>query len=117
MIFSSEKWPIQVSQAAICWFCWQRSYWHNSRLIGAVLINIVSLLMALRVEAQQVRSIQVPAPYNACNLRSGGGTQYSVLGTFRNGTSVTLLGGFGRGWYRVQVAQEIGWLARQCLGL
>ncbi|MEO0394758.1 MAG: SH3 domain-containing protein [Cyanobacteria bacterium P01_A01_bin.137] len=70
-----------------------------------------------RVEAQQVRLIQAPAPYNGCNLRSGGGTQHSVSGTFRNGTSVTLLGEFGGGWYRVQVQQQIGWLARQCLGL
>ena len=88
------------------------------RWCGLLLVTMTSLLLGSRVQAQQpVRAIQAPAPYNACNLRSGGGTQYSVLGTFFNGNSVTLLGEFGRGWYRVQVGQQIGWMARQCLGL
>ncbi|MEM9484351.1 MAG: SH3 domain-containing protein [Cyanobacteria bacterium P01_F01_bin.116] len=85
---------------------------------GFVLIPMVALMLANRVEAQQrVRVIQAPFPYNACNLRTGAGTQHSVAGTFRNGTAVTLLGQSGRGWYRVQVGQTIGWMARQCLGL
>ncbi len=84
---------------------------------GFILTTVAFLMLASRADAQQVRSIQAPAPYNACNLRSGGGTQYSVVGTFRNGRSVTLLGESGRGWYRVQIGEEIGWMARQCLGL
>ncbi|MEO1180667.1 MAG: SH3 domain-containing protein [Cyanobacteria bacterium J06636_28] len=87
------------------------------RWSGIILVPMAFFVLISRVEAQQVRSMQAPPPYNACNLRSGGGTQYSVLGTFRNGTSVTLLGEFGGGWYRVQVQQQVGWLARQCLGL
>lgn len=74
-------------------------------------------MLASRAEAQNVRQIQAPAPYNACNVRSAGGTQYTVVGTFRNGTAVTLLGETGRGWYRIQVGQITGWVARQCLGL
>ncbi|MEM1255250.1 MAG: SH3 domain-containing protein [Cyanobacteria bacterium P01_H01_bin.21] len=92
--------------------------WKQKQWCGLVLVPVIFLMLGSHVQAQQqVRSIQAPAPYNACNLRSGGGTQYSVLGTFRNGNSVTLLGESGRGWYRVQVGQQIGWLARQCLGL
>ncbi|MEM8615118.1 MAG: SH3 domain-containing protein [Cyanobacteria bacterium P01_H01_bin.105] len=78
---------------------------------------IASFMLSTQAQAQQAWSIQAPAPYNACNLRSQGGTQYSVLGTYRNGQAVTLLGESGRGWYRVQVGQQIGWMARQCLGL
>ncbi len=78
---------------------------------------MVSFMLTGRVEAQQVRVIQAPAPYNACNVRSQAGIQNSVVGTFRNGQSVTLLGESGLGWYRVQVGQTIGWMARQCLGL
>ncbi len=84
---------------------------------GFILIPIASFMLASRVEAQQTRVIQAPAPYNACNVRSQAGIQYSILGTFRNGQSVTLLGQSGRGWHRVQVGQTIGWMARQCLGL
>lgn len=84
---------------------------------GLILTTIAFLMLASRADAQQVRLIQAPAPYNACNLRSGGGIQYSVVETFRNGRSVTLLGESGRGWYRVRVGEEIGWMARQCLGL
>ena len=91
---------------------------YRQHLCGLLLVPLISFALSGRAQAQQsVRSIQAPPPYNACNLRSGGGIQYSVSGTFRNGTSVTLLGEFGRGWYRVQVGQQIGWLARQCLGL
>ncbi|NEQ53399.1 MAG: SH3 domain-containing protein [Leptolyngbya sp. SIO3F4] len=92
-------------------------HWKGLHWSALILIPVASLVVAFRAEAQEVRVIQAPAPYNACNLRSGGGVQYSVLGTFRNGTSVTLLGEYGRGWYRVQVQQETGWIARQCLGL
>lgn len=87
------------------------------RWSSVILVPMAFFVLVSRVEAQQVRSMQAPAPYNGCNLRSGGGTQYSVVGVFRNGTPVTLLGESGGGWYRVQVQQEIGWLARQCLGL
>ena len=85
----------------------------SSLLLGA----IAPLLMVDQAQAQQVRLIQAPFPYNACNVRSGGGVQYTVVGTFRNGTSVTLLGESGRGWYRVQIQNVTGWVARQCLGL
>lgn len=79
---------------------------------------MVAFVISGQAQAQlAVRVIQAPAPYNACNLRSSGGIQHSVVGTFRNGTSVTLLGEAGRGWYRVQVGQTVGWMARQCLGL
>ena len=67
--------------------------------------------------ALHVRTIQMATPYNAANIRSGPGVEYSVIGTYRNGTTVTLLGEYGRGWYRVQVGQTIGWLPRQALGL
>lgn len=87
------------------------------RWSGFILTAIAFLVFASRVSAQQARVIQAPAPYNACNLRSGGGIQYSVVNTFRNGRLVTLLGESGRGWYRVQVGEQIGWMARQCLGL
>ena len=92
---------------------------HPNRLRWSriLLMPVTFFVLTSRVEAQQVRLIQAPAPYNGCNLRSGGGTQYSVSGVFRNGTSATLLGEFGGGWYRVQVPQQVGWLARQCLGL
>ena len=85
--------------------------------LGLALMPMASFMLSSRVEAQQVRVIQAPAPYNACNVRSQGGIRYSVVGTFLNGESVTLLGESGRGWYRVQVGQTIGWMARQCLGL
>ncbi|MEM7065338.1 MAG: SH3 domain-containing protein [Cyanobacteria bacterium P01_B01_bin.77] len=91
--------------------------WKYVRWSGFILILAASLMVTRRVEAQNVRAIQAPAPYNACNVRSAGGIQYSVVGTFRNGTSVTLLGEYGRGWYRVQIQQVTGWVARQCLGL
>lgn len=91
--------------------------WKSVRWSGFILILLTSMMVARRVEAQDVRTIQAPAPYNACNVRSAGGIQYSVVGTFRNGTSVTLLGEYGRGWYRVQIQQVTGWVARQCLGL
>lgn len=91
--------------------------WQGRRWGGLIIAPMVFLVVVARAEAQDVRVIQTPAPYNACNLRSGGGTQYGVLGTFLDGTSVTLLGEYGRGWYRVQVGQEIGWMWRQCLGL
>lgn len=85
---------------------------------GILGISLASMLItATPVDAQTVRTIQAPSPYNACNVRSAGGTQYSVLGTYRNGTVVTLLGDSGRGWYRIQVQQVTGWIARQCLGL
>ena len=84
---------------------------------GSMLTLMAVLMLASGAEAQQSRVIQAPAPYNACNLRSAGGIQYRVVGTFRNGVAVTLLGESGRGWYRVQVGEEIGWMARQCLGL
>lgn len=64
-----------------------------------------------------VRAIQIDDPYNAANIRSGPGAEYSVVGTYINGTAVTLLGEFGEGWYRVQVGQTTGWLPRQALGL
>ena len=98
-----------LSQLSIRWRRWRWS--------GLLLIPMASFMLSSRVHAQQVRAIQAPAPYNACNLRSQGGTQYSIIGTYRNGRSVTLLGESGRGWYRVQVGQQIGWMARQCLGL
>ncbi|MBE9067896.1 SH3 domain-containing protein [Leptolyngbya cf. ectocarpi LEGE 11479] len=69
------------------------------------------------VSSLTVRTIQAPAPANAANLRAGGGTQYSVVGTFRNGTTVILLGEFGRGWYRVQIGDLIGWMEGKALGL
>ena len=80
-------------------------------------IPMASLILGSPGQAQQVRTIQAPAPYNACNLRSQGGIQYRVIGTYRNGRQVTLLGEAGRGWYRVQIGEQIGWMARQCLGL
>ncbi|MGD1856905.1 MAG: SH3 domain-containing protein [Leptolyngbyaceae cyanobacterium] len=91
--------------------------WKRWRRSGLVFIPLATLAISTSALAQQVRTIQTPAPFNACHLRSAGGTQYGILGTFRDGTTVTLLGEFGRGWYRVQVQQEIGWMARQCLGL
>ncbi|ESA33194.1 cell wall hydrolase autolysin [Leptolyngbya sp. Heron Island J] len=84
---------------------------------GFILTLMAVLMLASPAQAQRTRVIQAPAPYNACNLRSAGGIQYRVVGTFRNGVAVTLLGESGRGWYRVQVGEEIGWMARQCLGL
>lgn len=86
---------------------------------GVLAMAVAStILTPSSASAQQtVRTIQAPAPYNACNLRSAGGTQNLILGTYRNGTLVTLLGGYGQGWYRVQVQQVTGWMARQCLGL
>lgn len=88
------------------------------RWTGFTLIAIAAFMLTSPAEAQQsVRVIQAPAPYNACNVRAQAGIQHSVVGTFRNGQSVTLLGQSGRGWYRVQVGQTIGWMARQCLGL
>ncbi|MEM9978733.1 MAG: SH3 domain-containing protein [Cyanobacteria bacterium P01_D01_bin.2] len=84
---------------------------------GLILVPLLFLMLTDAASAQRRRVIQTPAGYNACNLRSGGGTQYSVLGTFRDNTTVTLLGESGRGWYRVQVQQVTGWMARQCLGL
>ena len=84
-------------------------------LLGA--LGAASLAVASPVAAQEVRTIQAPAPYEGCNVRNAGGTQYLIVGTFRNGTPVTLLGGYGRGWYRVQVQEITGWMARQCLGL
>lgn len=87
------------------------------RWSGLFAIFVAFSVLAGRAEAQNVRLIQAPAPYNACNVRSAGGIQYSVVGTFRNGTAVTLLGEYGRGWYRVQIQQVTGWVAQQCLGL
>ncbi len=85
---------------------------------GLLGVAVASMLLTTgSAHAQNVRTIQAPAPYNACNVRSAAGTQYSILETYRNGTSVTLLGDYGRGWYRVQVEEVIGWMARQCLGL
>ncbi|NEP63331.1 MAG: SH3 domain-containing protein [Symploca sp. SIO2G7] len=92
-------------------------FWKSLRWSSFLLSAVASFLVAGRVEARSVRAIQAPAPYNACNVRSAGGIQYSVVGTFRNGTLVTLLGESGRGWYRIQVGQITGWVARQCLGL
>lgn len=93
------------------------AWWSYIRWSGFTFILLASLVVARRVEAQNVRTIQAPPPYNACNVRSAGGIQYSVVGTFLNGTTVTLLGEYGRGWYRVQIQQVTGWVARQCLGL
>ncbi|MEO0867768.1 MAG: SH3 domain-containing protein [Cyanobacteria bacterium J06642_11] len=88
------------------------------RLGGVLGLSLVSLLwVASAVDAQTVRTIQAPLPYNGCNVRSAGGMQYAILGTYPNGTMVTLLGDSGHGWYRVQVQQVTGWMARQCLGL
>ena len=87
------------------------------RWSGFILVPLLFFMLTDAASAQRRRVIQTPAGYNACNLRSGGGTQYSVLGTFRDNTTVTLLGESGRGWYRVQVQQVTGWMARQCLGL
>ncbi|MEO1590987.1 MAG: SH3 domain-containing protein [Cyanobacteria bacterium J06632_22] len=82
--------------------------------------SVAALLVlgaALPVSAQQVYSIRTPAPYNACNVRSGPSTANVVVGTFNDGQLVTLLGERSGGWYRVQVGNTIGWMARQCLGL
>lgn len=85
---------------------------------GLLGLSLASALISSPVQAQNtVRTLQAPAPYNACNVRSAGGVQYTVLGTYRNGTTVTLLGESGRGWYRIQVGQITGWVARQCIGL
>ncbi len=102
---------VQLSQSSIR----HRALWWTRFVL---VIPMAALILSNRVEAQQrVTVIQAPAPYNACNLRNGAGTQHSAAGTFLNGTTVTLLGESGRGWYRVQVGQTIGWMARQCLGL
>ncbi|MEM6254798.1 MAG: SH3 domain-containing protein [Cyanobacteria bacterium P01_D01_bin.156] len=88
------------------------------RLSGLLGVSLMSaLFLASSVSAQTVRRIQAPAPYNACNVRSSAGVQHRSIGTYRNGTLVTLLGESGRGWYRIQVGQVVGWMARQCLGL
>lgn len=99
----------QPFQSSVSW----KGLWRGQ----FILIPLSLLMLAGRADAQQIRVIQAPAPYNACNVRSQAGIQYSVVGTFRNGQAVTLLGESGRGWYRVQVGQTIGWMARQCLGL
>lgn len=92
-------------------------YRKQRRWCKFLLTPIAFLVLSTHANAQQVRTVRAPAPYNACNLRSQGGTQYNIIGTYRNGRPVTLLGESGRGWYRVQVGQQVGWMARQCLGL
>lgn len=67
--------------------------------------------------AQSSRTIQTPAAYNACNVRGGPGVNYSTVGTFPDGTVVTLSGERVGGWYAVEVGDTVGWIARQCLGL
>ena len=105
MVIKSEFWSLKLLPSYKRW-------------CSASVALLALLMLAGRAEAQQtVRQIQAPAPYNACNVRSAGGIQYTVVGTFRNGTAVTLLGESGRGWYRIQVGQITGWVARQCLGL
>ncbi|MEO0540319.1 MAG: SH3 domain-containing protein [Cyanobacteria bacterium P01_A01_bin.105] len=92
------------------------------RTLGETLGGIVAVMpwvvlgMAAPVLAQQTTTIRTPAPYNACNVRSGPSTANVVVGTYRDGQVVTLLGENSRGWYRVQAGDRIGWIARQCLG-
>ncbi len=86
------------------------------KLMVAIILASWAAMPAAQAQLR-TRPIQAPAPYEGCNVRSGGGVQYAAVGTFRNGTSVTLLGESGAGWYRVQVGQIVGWMARQCLGL
>jgi len=81
------------------------------------LASLAVLGSAQVARAQQTYRIQTPSAYNACNVRSGPSTANSVVGTYRDGQVVTLLGERNNGWYRVQVGNTIGWMARQCLGL
>ena len=81
------------------------------------LASLLVLGLAAPVVAQQTYRIRTPAPYNACNVRSGPSVANVVVGTFPDGDVVTLLGDRSRGWYRVQIGNTIGWMARQCLGL
>lgn len=48
------------------------------------------------------------------NIRSGDGTDYSIVGSLRQGESAVILGisNTGSGWYRVQLANgTVGWVA------
>ena len=83
-------------------------------------LGLAALLVlgaAMPATAQQTYRINTPAPYNACNVRSGPSIANVVVGTYRDGQVVTMLGERSRGWYRIQVGNTIGWMARQCLGL
>ncbi len=89
-------------------------------MIKRAYLGLFSLLIvgaAMPAWAQQTYRISTPAGYNACNVRSGPSVGNIVVGTYRDGQVVTLLGERSQGWYRVQVGTTIGWMARQCLGL
>ena len=91
----------------------------NARLSTIILASLTSLtvLTPTVIAQQSTRRIQTPAPYNACNVRDGAGINFTTIGTFPDGTVVTLTGEQVRGWYSVQIGTTIGWMARQCLGL
>lgn len=95
----------------------QRRMFQRHTIQAASVAALLVLGTVLPVAAQQTYRIRTPAAYNACNVRSGPSTGNVVVGTFPDGEVVALLGERSRGWYRVQVGNTIGWMARQCLGL
>ena len=86
----------------------------NSKRLFACLTVLVLLAVSLPLSA--FATTATVTSYDVLHLRSGPGSDYSVIGRYRRGTKVTVLDSSNKRWTRVRTPDgKVGYMYRQYL--